>query len=1012
MNKNFKYSNISVLSTIAKASLIALPCAFMSIQAAHAKDPIDDPTIPNYLVTETAFPTVKVFEVDDNGDLVLVDGEPVVKGIPSLDENGEPILDSNDEPVLVYGELTEYYYNNIYSKEWGNNLIVNPSFDLCGAYVEPKVYELVTSGTLAALDNPTNKACNHHNGWMRWGWQATNGALVGGKWDNRVTKLQHVDNPNYKPPGVDEDGVPLQISTPPSNQRYYGRFHAPKEMRFAKAIEVSNINELYFSFDYAKEGHTDIIMRLELTPTGGEMQEIIFRPNQFDTENWWWRDDKVANVANKWSHTELAWQLDEEFTGTIQFFWNSLGGTPISGFDNVFLGTDVTLLPLPDSDEDGTHDGDDEFRDNHVAWADNDLDGLPDFFTAPECKELITAEVLDDLGEVETPAVYGDDFVECNGLTLDTDDDNDGDSDIDEVAAGTDPLDADWILADLDNDGWNNSNERGLAVNDAYPNSKLLHLAKDNYTNVLAPDYAPDAEAATLVANTNSTANTEWEFWDAQVLDAGPVIEIATGVDSRAFDDNNDPIPTTAFRLAMNGTAVPGKYGQLHSPLITPVATNAKVIRIAGWMKVTGPDLVPDDTAVSSAVLAAKTTTNNGAENKEYPLTFAAGENGESIYNSGQWHYIEQAFEFNAGIVSTSLQMRLFADIIGVEVLFDDLEVNFINSGDLDKDGILDANDKDDDNDGIYDGSDDTPLGDGAFDADLGYAPTASLDTDNDGVLNGYDDDFDGDGIANAFDDFHLAIIIDETTPVHDTEARTITIEAQVSENSADDPTLPAELVPEPKSASASKAGSGIVLQYDWTVTQIKEDVTTGNDPDFEDSFIIVKTYSGSPTLVVNELDFVADMNVVMELTVTTETAQGGTLVEKRVWERVIADDDVPDIELTMTHTTDVNAVFTVSSLLDEEDDALLISWNVDGVEVAVSDNATSLTLNYADYDAAASVVVTVTVNEVNRPAHSDNASLTWFIPAEKKAPYGGGSMNWWILTLLTLGLFNRRSNK
>ncbi|NQZ90514.1 MAG: GlyGly-CTERM sorting domain-containing protein [Colwellia sp.] len=925
MKKMFKCSSIPLLSKLAKATMIALPCALLSTTMAYA-----DPVVID-------FPTVKVF--DDDG-------------------------------VLVSGELTQYYLNHIYSAEWGNNLIVNPSFDLCGEYVDPKVYVMVET---RPSDNPETikdrRSCEVNAGFFAWSW-----TYIGFKIPDpaKKNKTMIVGNSNVNHPRPPNDRTHY---APPNHSRkgFKAQFLSGRGMELIKAIEVTDVNEIYTSYDFAKQGHNAIQFKLVLTPTNGEPFELDLTPEVFDDDSYWTNED--GSINNYWYHGQLAWQLDAPFTGTIDYVFQGVGANPTSKLDNIFLGTDTTILPLPDSDEDGTHDGDDDFRTNHVAYLDSDGDGLPDFFTAPECKPLVSPEGETEEGEV-IPAVYGDDYAECNGLTLDTDDDNDGDSDIDEVAAGTDPLDDTSILADLDADGWYNANDKDLPVADAYPDSHYLFLAKEKYTNVLT-DYAADAETAVVIGDFVGSESYEWSSFSG-----GSGTQDYDVIDTTGRNGES----TKAFRLGVSSSGLGDNIVELKSPTLTTVNQNVRVVRLAGWVKITGPELIDDDTRVSVGVKS--TRVDDSEKNNRHFWSFTEGSPDRAIYNIDPteendygWYYFDQPLYIgndDIADIKMSLQLETKIDIVGIEVLFDDVEMNLVP---------LNIS-RDQDADGILNGDDATPLGDGAFDAELGYAPTAGLDIDNDGILNGYDDDLDGDGIANAFDNFHLAITIDEATPVHDAEARTITIDAIVTENSASDP------APE----------SDVVLEYNWTVKQEAKD---------DNSAAIEETYSGSPTLVIDELDFVGGINVVIELTVTAVTPQGGTLVQKRMWEQDIADDEVPTIEISMVHTPGENAVFSLSSLYDEEDDALLITWTVDGASIQVSENATSLTLEYADYSAAASVVITATVSEVNRPVHTSAASLVWFIPAEPKTPYDGnksGSMNWWLLALLSTLLFTRRS--
>ena len=168
-----------------------------------------------------------------------------------------------------------------------------------------------------------------------------------------------------------------------------------------------------------------------------------------------------------------------------------------------------------DDDGDGVADVDDAFPLDPSEWADNDIDGIgdnadpdddndrqsdvdeitcgsdpldnasqsPDFDSdnSPDCVDTDDDnDGVDDVNDrfpfdpTETVDTDGD----GTGDNADTDDDNDGQSDVDEIACGSDPLDAaskspdndtdnspDCVDADDDNDGLTDIEEAGLGTN-------------------------------------------------------------------------------------------------------------------------------------------------------------------------------------------------------------------------------------------------------------------------------------------------------------------------------------------------------------------------------------------------------------------------------------------------------------------------------------------------------------------------------------------------------------------
>jgi len=722
-------------------------------------------------------------------------------------------------------------------------------------------------------------------------------------WDNIVQSGGGSLDANYEPPNAVVD----------VSRR--GALNKDLTLTLSQSVDVTDVNDVYVDtwlFVNLANGTDGGIATVNLVLDGGVKVEILTTPSV-----------QLEHPIEKWVHT-----FDTPYTGSINLEVINTGANKIL-LDHVFLSTDQHTLAPSDVDGDGTPDEFDAFVDNSAADTDADLDGLADFFIDVLCKE----------GGV----VEGADLAECNGLTLDTDDDNDGDSDVDEISAGTDPLNADSNAADFDADGWHNVDSGDIAANDNFPTLAYVHQAA--LTNAVVA-YAVDAETATVVDTGTSTTTTEWE-WSTSVK--GGVVEYQV-VDTT--DLNGEA--TKAFRLAIvdSGTKA-GKNVQLRTSLISTVNQNVSILRLAGWVKATGPEV--NDTASSVQV---KIQSNHNVDdgkaasvvNKAW--TFTDGSADRDIYNSTEnngWSYFEQDFDIGANVVDSKIHLMLKTDVAGVEVLFDNLELNFINSGDFDEDGIIDAIDNDDDNDGIKDGLDASPLGEGAG------------DSDGDGILDGYDDDLDADGIADAFDDALPSVIIEDTALVYENDLVTIPVEALAS--NVEDTTL----------------------AYSWTMN----------------GDAMASTSSKLNINVVNS----SGATLTFEVTVSA-----GFVSNSKSW--TVTTNTMPTVEI-VADKRDSGVLYTATKG-DVDGDAMNIAWYVNDVKVTDTD---SYFLNYDTFNEGtlASVNVYAMVTDVNRPEHTGTSNIdSIFIPLKETLDQqpNGGSTQIGMLAMLLLGLTRRITAK
>ncbi len=552
----------------------------------------------------------------------------------------------------------EKYLNHInYAAEPGKNLIPNPTFEICTDNLDANIYQdIYTLGANAADDEPGD--CSKF-GWS-WFKFAPN---LKAKSSPPLANPYGVISPHFSQYKIDD--------THPSGHedlKAYGRIMLNQTNRLLKMISVTNVNEIYVSFDYFSQA-----VGSKGGPNLGTFNIVVGSAADGI------RYAVPQSHAASWEKVEYALELPAQYSGVIGIEYVPGANGSRDRIDNIFLSTNV-IVPLSDSDGDGT------------------------------------------------PDKYDDD------------DDNDGYSDINEIAAGTDPFNKYSNVADLDGDGWLNDD-------DAFPNEAALHHA--DFTNVLA-DYSGDAETAEVYLNEDPAMGSEFNYQWHGINHAGEGVEVEhTVVDVTGYDGQT----TKAFRLSVpevgDDNTLRGSHVRFESKKLITANQNVDTVRVTGRFKVSGsaPSFEAwtdkNKTAYTDSVyLGLDNTVVDGDSTKRNALIhgwrFHPGAADEALYNSTEnngWVDFDVLFEFDGAIVDSKVQFLLKTDTAGVEVHFDDLEMFYINSADF-------ANIADHDNDDILNSLDTTPLGSDAIDMDL------------DGILDGYDDDMDGDGISNAFDEF------------------------------------------------------------------------------------------------------------------------------------------------------------------------------------------------------------------------------------------------------------------
>ena len=152
------------------------------------------------------------------------------------------------------------------------------------------------------------------------------------------------------------------------------------------------------------------------------------------------------------------------------------------------LGTDPNN---PDTDGDGTIDGEDDFPIDPNYQTDTDGDGIPNK-TDPDDDNDGLEDGVDPypLDPTNQPDTDGDGL--NNGI--DPDDDNDGFTDLQEEAAGTDPLDPASAPGDRDNDGLTDTEEAIIGTDPTNPDTDGDGVSDKNDAAPLDPNVGLDTD--------------------------------------------------------------------------------------------------------------------------------------------------------------------------------------------------------------------------------------------------------------------------------------------------------------------------------------------------------------------------------------------------------------------------------------------------------------------------------------------------------------------------------------
>ncbi|AWB66016.1 hypothetical protein C2869_05995 [Saccharobesus litoralis] len=362
----------------------------------------------------------------------------------------------------------------------------------------------------------------------------------------------------------------------------------------------------------------------------------------------------------------------------------------VSDTDELANGTD----PLnPDTDADGYNDLEDVFPLDANEWLDTDNDGIgnnsdldDDNDGVNDIEEVATGtdplnadsdgdgvnDGLDifPLDATESADADGDGM----GNNADPDDDNDGISDDDEVNNGTDPFNA-----DTDGDGYNDSE-------DAYPLDDLRYSEEGTFS--LSYNFNTDQI---------QTENNNWEGWVYPTQNRGVMaFEVGAGEDGSAAYSYQDTSTNTT--LSQNGLRFNNRINQANINPWTDVFANLEshgdIIQSATiWVKVEKAtpgevtiqhNLVPypivDDT--KGAQIAA-----GRAVSPEYQATIPASENGNwlqvqlvEINNNSTDFTIPTSWQHYDG--SSAIQVYpefLFAGLdVGDKVYIDNYQISGI----------------------------------------------------------------------------------------------------------------------------------------------------------------------------------------------------------------------------------------------------------------------------------------------------------------------------------------------
>ena len=381
---------------------------------------------------------------------------------------------------------------------------------------------------------------------------------------------------------------------------------------------------------------------------------------------------------------------------TFDFGTGSAAGSSTAWIDNLVLPSVMTSSNYDlDDDNDGANDTIDLDSLDPCIGLDSDGDGLSD-----------TLGVL-----------FNGTACDASLYTIDDDDDNDGWTDAEELACGTDTLDATSLSPDNDADGIcdgmddDDDNDGVLDVNDAFPMDSSEFSDNDGDGTGDNNDTDDDNDGVTDGLDAFPLDSSETSDYDGDGIG-----------DNADTDDDGDGCEDASDAFPYN--------------INECVDTDGDGL---------GDNVDPDDDGDGVADVA-----------DPFPMdpSESADDDGDGIGNNADTD----------------------DDGDGVDDAVDAFPMDPSESADLDGDGLGDNSDADDDGDGVNDGIDAFPTdpsetadldgdgigdntdtdddGDGVDDADdaFPYNPGESADFDGDGIGDNGDNDDDGDGYADADD--------------------------------------------------------------------------------------------------------------------------------------------------------------------------------------------------------------------------------------------------------------------
>ena len=381
---------------------------------------------------------------------------------------------------------------------------------------------------------------------------------------------------------------------------------------------------------------------------------------------------------------------------TFDFGTGSAAGSSTAWIDNLVLPSVMTSSNYDlDDDNDGANDTIDLDSLDPCIGLDSDGDGLSD-----------TLGVL-----------FNGTACDASLYTIDDDDDNDGWTDAEELACGTDTLDATSLSPDNDADGIcdgmddDDDNDGVLDVNDAFPMDSSEFSDNDGDGTGDNNDTDDDNDGVTDGLDAFPLDSSETSDYDGDGIG-----------DNADTDDDGDGCEDASDAFPYN--------------INECVDTDGDGL---------GDNVDPDDDGDGVADVA-----------DPFPMdpSESADDDGDGIGNNADTD----------------------DDGDGVDDADDAFPMDPSESADLDGDGLGDNSDADDDGDGVNDGIDAFPTdpsetadldgdgigdntdtdddGDGVDDADdaFPYNPGESADFDGDGIGDNGDNDDDGDGYADADD--------------------------------------------------------------------------------------------------------------------------------------------------------------------------------------------------------------------------------------------------------------------